>query len=186
MYVFEALSRHFSHGWSDAYPPVHFYLLGMAASPLLLLNALDRITFDGAAYTLFVVIARLVSIVMAAGIVAAACVCGTRAFGRRAGLIAAALVAVTTPFVYNAKTANVDVPYLFWLAMSMVCYLACSRTGARGLRAVCRGGHAVGLHQGSGLRSVPAGARRHRRTDMASDRQADVRGRWREPSSIAG
>ena len=100
LYILDALSQHFSHGWYDAYPPVHFYLLTAAMSPMLLLNALDRITFDGApAYTLLVRISRLVSIAMAAGIVAAACVCGTRAFDRRAGLFAAAIVTLTAPFV---------------------------------------------------------------------------------------
>ncbi len=129
-YILDALSRHFSHGWYDAYPPVHFYLLAAAWSPLLTLSALDRLTFDGtAAYTTLVVISRLVSIAMAAGIVAAACVCGTRAFGPRAGLIAAAIVAVTAPFLYYAKTANVDVPYLFWWALSMVFYLQLLETG---------------------------------------------------------
>jgi hypothetical protein len=123
-YILSALSQHFSHGWYDAYPPVHFYLLSAAMSPMLLLNYLDRITFDGAvAYTLLVLISRFVSIALAAGMVAAACVCGTRAFGRRAGLIAAAMVAVTAPFLYYAKTANVDVSYLFWWALSMVFYL---------------------------------------------------------------
>ena len=34
-YIFDALARHFSHGWYDAYPPVHFYLLAAAWSPLL-------------------------------------------------------------------------------------------------------------------------------------------------------
>ena len=111
---------------------MQFYLLSAAWSPLLILSALDRLTFDGpAAYTALVVISRLVSVAMAGGIVAAACVCGTRAFGPRAGLIAAAIVAVTAPFLYYAKTANVDVPYLFWWALSMVFYLQLLETGRR-------------------------------------------------------
>jgi hypothetical protein len=129
-YIFDALSQHFSHGWYDAYPPVHFYLLTAAWSPLLLLSALDRLTFDStAAYTALVVISRGLSLAMAAGIVAAACACGTRAFGPRAGLIAAATVALTAPFLYYAKTANVDVPYLFWWALSMLFYLQLLETG---------------------------------------------------------
>lgn len=123
-YILDALQQHFSHGWYDAYPPVHFYLLVIAWSPLLLLSWLDRLTFDGAtAYTTLVVISRLISIAMAAGIVAATCVSGTIAFGRRAGVIAAAIAALTTPLLYYAKTANVDVPYLFWWALSLVFYL---------------------------------------------------------------
>ena len=48
---------------------------------------------------------------------------GTRAFGPRAGLLAAGIFALVAPFLYYAKTANVDVPYLFWFAVSMVLYL---------------------------------------------------------------
>jgi hypothetical protein len=155
-YILDALSRHFSHGWYDAYPPVHFYLLSAAWSPLLILSALDRLTFDGtAAYTALVVISRLVSVAMAGGIVAAACVCGSRAFGPRAGLIAAAIVAVTAPFLYYAKTANVDVPYLFWWALSMVFYLRLLATGrlrdyvffaAAATLSVCTKDQAYGLY----------------------------------------
>ena len=92
---------------------------------------------------------------MAAGMVAAACVCGTRAFGRRAGLIAAAIVALAAPFVYYAKTANVDVPYLFWWALSMVFYLRLLETGrtrdyvafaAAATLSVCTKDQAYGLY----------------------------------------
>jgi hypothetical protein len=154
-YILGALSQHFSNGWYDAYPPVHFYLLSAAISPLLLLNVLDRITFDGWGYWALVLISRAVSLAMAAGMVASACVCGTRAFGRRAGLIAAATVALTAPFLYYAKTANVDVPYLFWWALSMVFYLRLLETGdmrdylafaAAATLSVCTKDQAYGLY----------------------------------------
>jgi hypothetical protein len=123
-YVMDGLSQHFSHGWFDAYPPWHFYILLVAMSPMLLLSYLGRITFDGVGvYTLLVVIFRLVSVAAAAGTLIATCLCGTQAFGRRAGLFAATILGLTTPFLYYAKTANVDVPYLFWFALSLVFYL---------------------------------------------------------------
>jgi len=155
-FILDALSRHFSHGWFDIYPPVQFYILTAALSPMLLLNYLDRINFDGAVgYTLLLLISRLVSVAMAAGTVAAACVCGTRAFGRRAGVIAAAIVALATPFLYHAKTANVDMPYLFWWAVSMVFYLRLLETGrigdyvlfaAAGTLSICTKDQAYGLY----------------------------------------
>jgi hypothetical protein len=123
-YVLGGLAQHFSHGWFDAYPPFHYYVLSAASSPALLLNALGRISFETVGgYTLLVVISRLVSITAALGVVIATCVCGAYAFGRRAGLWAAAIIALTTPFVYYSKTANVDVPYLFWFALSLVFYV---------------------------------------------------------------
>jgi hypothetical protein len=130
-YIFDGLSQHFSHGWFDAYPPVHFYLLTAAWGPLLLLSWMDRITFDGVVgYGALVLTSRVVSLVMGAGLVVAAGICGTRAFGRRAGVIAAGIVALSAPFVYYAKTANVDVPYLFWWALSMIFYLQLLDRGA--------------------------------------------------------
>jgi hypothetical protein len=116
-------SRHFSHGWFDKYPPLHYYVLTSALSPMLLLQSLG-VNIDGVVgETLMIVIWRLVSVVAGMGIVIATCLCGTQAFGRRAGLFAAAAFAVVTPFVYYSKTANFDVPYLFWFALSLVFYL---------------------------------------------------------------
>jgi len=123
-YVLYGLSQHFSQGWYDWYPPLQFYVLTMAMSPLLLLQSLGRISIDSAlGYTLALLVCRLASIAAGVGILIATCLCGIQAFGRRAGIFAAAIVALTTPFVYYSKTANVDVPYLFWSACSLVFYL---------------------------------------------------------------
>ena len=79
------------------------------------------------------------------------------------------MFALVTPFVYYAKTANLDVPYLFWFALSLVFYLRAARwpehcatvVGVRGVR------DAGDLHEGSGVRPVPADAVRHRPADVA-------------------
>jgi hypothetical protein len=122
--VLDALSQHFSHGWYDRYPPFHYYLLTAAYSPLLLLDWLGRIDLGAAAPSLIaIVIGRLVTIAMGVGTVLAAYVCGAHAFGKRAGVFAAAIVALIAPFVYYAKTANVDVPFFFWVSVSFVFYV---------------------------------------------------------------
>jgi hypothetical protein len=140
-YVLEALSQHFSHGWFDAYPPFQYYVLTVAMSPVLLLSYLGRLTVDGASvHTFLLVVFRLLSVAAAAGTVIATFLCGTHAFGSRAGLFAAGILGLTTPFLYYAKTANVDVPYLFWFALSLVFYLRlldASRTEDYVLFAVC-------------------------------------------------
>jgi hypothetical protein len=122
--IFYAVAQGFSHGWWDRYPPLHFYLLTVAYSPLLLLERLGGVNLQSsAAYTLVAVIGRLVSV--AAGVVTLVAVyaTGARAFGRRAGLYAAAMLALAAPFVYYAKTANLDVPYVCWFALSLLFYL---------------------------------------------------------------
>jgi hypothetical protein len=123
-YVLDGLSQHFSHGWFDAYPPFQYYVLTVAMSPVLLLSYLGRLTVDSAdVHTFTVVIFRLLSVAAAAGTLIATFLCGSHAFGRRAGLFAAGILGLTTPFLYYAKTANVDLPYLFWFALSLIFYL---------------------------------------------------------------
>jgi hypothetical protein len=123
-YVLDGLSRRFSQGWFDVYPPFHYYVLSVAISPMLLLQYLGRLSlYNTVSYTLVVVIFRVVGVAAGLGTVVATCLAGTLAFGRRAGLFAAAIMALTTPFVYYSKTANVDGPYLFWYALSLVFYL---------------------------------------------------------------
>ncbi len=122
--LLDGLALHYSHGWFDAYPPFHYYLLSTVISPTLLLTWLGRLDLYGeSTYTLLMLSCRLVSIAAACGIVIAVCMSATRAFGPRAGVLAAAVFALVAPFVYYAKTANVDVPYIFWFAVSMVIYL---------------------------------------------------------------
>ena len=60
---------------------------------------------------------------MAAGALVAVFLTAAELFGRRAGLFAAIVLALTTPFVFYAKTANVDLPYVFWFAVSLMFYV---------------------------------------------------------------
>ena len=122
--VLSALSRGFSNGWYDRYPPFHYYVLTAAYSPLILFESLGRIDLGGEpTYTVLAVLGRLVTAVASAGTIIAVYACGARAFGTRAGLFAAAMLALVAPFVYYAKTANLDVPYVFWFSLSLLFYL---------------------------------------------------------------
>lgn len=114
----------FAHGWFDRYPPFHFYVLTAAFSPLLLLERLGRIDLSASTpFAVLTLVGRLVSLAAGVGTLLAIYSCGARTFGQRAGIFATAVFAVVTPFVYYAKTANLDVPYLFWFAVSLVFYL---------------------------------------------------------------
>jgi 4-amino-4-deoxy-L-arabinose transferase-like glycosyltransferase len=127
-YVMGGLQQHFSHGWFDAYPPLHYFVLTVAMSPFMAVSWCCGISLDDS-YTRMVLVNRLVSVAAGAGIVAATCAAGEQAFGRRSGLWAAGIMALTTPFVYYAKTANVDVPYLFWFSLSLVYYVRVLKGG---------------------------------------------------------
>ena len=155
-YVLDGMSQHFSHGWFDKYPPFQYYVLTVAMSPMLLLSYFGRISVDGpGVHTFMVVTFRLLSVAAAAGTLIATCLCGTRAFGKTAGLFAAGILGLTTPFLYYAKTANVDVPYLFWFALSLVFYLRLLDTprtrdyvlfAATAALAICTKDQAYGLY----------------------------------------
>src|SRR5262249_12997044 len=54
------------------------------------------------------------------GVVLFVYLCGLRLVGETAALLAAGVVAVMAPFVFYAKLANVDVPYLFWWMVSLL------------------------------------------------------------------
>jgi fibro-slime domain-containing protein len=122
--VLIGLSQRFTNGWFDRYPPFHFYVLSAVFSPWLLLKSLGWIrvsdTFEIGALVLF---SRLASVIAGVGTLLAVYVCGADAFSKRAGLFATATFALLTPFVYYAKTANPEVPYIFWFALSLVFYV---------------------------------------------------------------
>src|SRR5581483_4044889 len=154
--VFVALSRRFSHGWFEAYPPFQYYLLTAAMSPLLLLERLGRLSLGTlAADTAILAMYRIISLLAALGLLMAVCICGTKAFGRRAGVFAAAIMALAPPFVYYAKTANVDMPYMFWFAVSLIFYLRILDGGTMrdfvlfavfGMLSICTKDQAYGLY----------------------------------------
>ncbi len=129
-HVVGGLERGFSGGWHEKYPPLHYYLLTAAYSPALLLDkigVLDIRNLTG--YTLLIVIGRLLSLAMAAGCVVLVDKCGREMLDRRAASMAALITALITPFVYYAKTANLDVPYLFWFLASLYFYLRVRASG---------------------------------------------------------
>lgn len=118
--VYEALLAHYSGGWFNRYPPLLFYVLSLVDGPVLLLRSSGWLPLSPVAeeVTLFV-LGRLVSVLAAAGTLVAVYACGVRAFGRRAGVAAAAALALLAPFVFYAKAANPEIPYTFWFALSL-------------------------------------------------------------------
>ena len=72
---------------------------------------------------------RIVSLFLASGILIACYLSGRALGGRMAGLAAAVLTALLLPFVYYAKLANLDIPYLFWFSWAMMFYARILATG---------------------------------------------------------
>jgi len=116
--------RHFHH-----YPPLHMALLTLISLPWIGLavgrsatgiDALRAELVKPLYMTGIEVGARLVAAAMAIAIVRSTMVLWERWAGRRAGIVAGAIVAANAVFVFYAHTGNLEVPYLFWLALSFV------------------------------------------------------------------
>jgi hypothetical protein len=154
--VLTALEQHFSHGWFDRYPPLHFQLLSVLFGPWLIAFSRGWFELSGQdQLVLLTLISRLVSVAASAGTVAATYACGALAFGRRAGLFAAAMLALVPMFVFYSKTANPEAAYVFWFALSLVFWLRWRRTfalkdvvrlAAAATLAICTKDQAYGLY----------------------------------------
>ena len=123
--VLDGLGQRFSDGWSGKYPPVHYYLLATLYAPFSVTAAIGLTdVWSPHTYILLVLLARAVSVLMACGMVYVIYLCGVELYRSRfVGILAAFLVATMPPFVYHAKTANLDVPYLFWFSLSLLYYV---------------------------------------------------------------
>ena len=129
--AFKGLLQLFSHGWYDKYPPLHYAVLSAAGAPVLFLSSLGLVDLQMAvpyvratpSYVALVLIGRLVSLALGAATVGVVYRCGLELCGRRGAAFAALTTALMVPFAYYSKMANLDVPYLFWFAVSLFAYI---------------------------------------------------------------
>ncbi|HYM25247.1 MAG TPA: PA14 domain-containing protein, partial [Vicinamibacterales bacterium] len=120
--LLSGLARSFAHGWYHRYPPAMFYALSLVYSPWLLLRSFGWFAVASATdKTILFVLGRLVSVAAGAGTLVALYACTARTLGKRPGVGAAAAMATLTTFVFYAKFANPELPYLFWFAVSLAC-----------------------------------------------------------------
>lgn len=130
--VLAGLRQRFSGGWHERYPPLHYYALALAYAPDLAAQPPDperplpmprqeRLMRAG----------RGLSLVFWAGLLAGVYVLGRELIGGPGGLLAALLTALALPFVYYAKLANLEVPYLCWWTWSLLFYVR-ALAGRRG------------------------------------------------------
>ena len=127
--VLDGMAHWFSNGWFSPYPLFHHYVVAVFYLPTLGIEWLRGTAFDvWGRHVALVVSGRFVSVLMAGGTLVAVYLVAADLFGRRAALFASIVLGLTAPFVFYAKTANVDGPYVFWFAVSLVFYLRLLRT----------------------------------------------------------
>jgi Dolichyl-phosphate-mannose-protein mannosyltransferase len=123
--VLEGKARGFSSGWHSKYPPLQYYLLTAVYAPILRPVHSPAPSSPAAGvpddtYARLFLASRGLSLLMAAGFLMAVFLAARRVAGAPAAFFAAALVATVPPVVLYAKLANLDVPSLFWWAVSLV------------------------------------------------------------------
>ena len=106
------------------YPPFHFLVLRVCFLPARALLAIPGIRENHkVASTLFILTARLVSVAMALGVLALLRAIGRRLWDESAGAAAALLFILSPVTLYYARNANLDIPYVFWLAAALLVYV---------------------------------------------------------------
>lgn len=127
--IVPALDLAFAHGFYDHYPPGYFYVLGLLTLPFSVAawaGALDLWT-DQVTMTLAAVY-RGTAVLSGLAIVYLTYRCALEAFGRRGAAIWAAFAAAVIPnFVYLAKLAKPEVPYLAPFMAAMLYYVRALR-----------------------------------------------------------
>ena len=152
------------------YPLMHSFTVSLAYTPYLAyLWVTDQFNTISAGYPyglmdpvstlqVLALIARLVSVLMAVGIVVAAYDAARTLWDHRTGILTAVLVMVSFPMFYYSRTGNVDVPVLFFTALALAAF---ARSIARGFtlgRAVWLGifvGFALGTKEPSFASFLP-------------------------------
>ena len=106
------------------YPPLHYDLLRGLYKPVRVAAAdgilsLSDVSLRGALQTM----GRTLSSLMATATVLLIYLSAGRLMDRPAPLVSAAVVALSAPFVYFAKTINLEAPYLFWFSLALYFFL---------------------------------------------------------------
>lgn len=125
------LGSGFRAPWASLYPPVAYYLWTPLA---LIMSAADErhglATWENPGAMHLHLGMRLVSVLMGTGALASTYLIVQQWFGRVEALVAVWMGGLGVCFLYYTKTANVEVPYLYWLMLAFVVFSAFVRTGA--------------------------------------------------------
>lgn len=113
-------TEHLLDGWANRYPPLHYYLLGSIWRPLLeLLHGVGVVASAGELRYWLFLLGRSLSVLLATATVYLVYRTARMTFDRPTSTLAALSCAVVAPFVYYAKTMNLEAPYLFWFVFSL-------------------------------------------------------------------
>ncbi len=144
------LSRIFSFGYFNKYPLVHQVILAVCNLPVVIAAMINSnmmeglnlhrllLTIRSTPYaTALIVIDRMVSVFMGAGIVYMVFRSSRELFGRRAALLASIIVSLNAILNFHAHVAKVEVPYLFWSMLALHSLIMITRGGTARDYVIC-------------------------------------------------
>lgn len=151
----KAISPRTITGWHARYPPLHFAVLAGLSWPYR-----AWVGRGGAAYgpddiVRLTYFARVLSLLMALAAVYLLYLAAGEIYGRRRAFFAAFAMVSVAPFVYYAKMANLDAPYICWFALSLLFFVRVLKRhrmrdyllfAAAAAAAVCTKDQAYGLY----------------------------------------
>ena len=150
------LERWFVGGWYHRYPPLHFYLLALVHLPLIAADRLDMMDFwSPTGLGQAARMGRALTVAMSVGTAALVYLIARTTLSIRAAVLASLWWVLGLTVVYYAKVTNLDMPYTFWFAVSLLGYvraLTSNRVGdyvlfaAGAVAAVCTKDQAYGLY----------------------------------------
>jgi len=156
--VLSELSNLLSTGradWYVAYPLFHYLVLAVAYVPYLALATMTgRLSAPGpefpygfadpvSAFVALNAIGHAVTVLMGCVTVMAVFVLGRRLLGVKGALIAATIALCSAPFMFYARTGNLDVPALCWTILAFVALERCWTDGLTPARAIACGSFAA-------------------------------------------
>ena len=148
--VYQTLAHSTAERWL-AYPLQHHFLLVAAYSPYFVWLKLNGqflqpsgvypfgLVDPVSAFRVITLIARLVSVFMAAGCVMIAYLIGSILWDKKTGILAATITLLAYPMFYYTKTANLEVPYLFWTSLGLLVFARILTSGMSVKRAAWLG-----------------------------------------------
>ena len=150
----QAINPRTINGWHTRYPPLHFALLQGLSAPLRF--AAGHQWFDSKhLLTVLMVFSRLTSLAMALVTLWLLYRAAREVLDERAALWTVFILASVAPYVYYAKMANLDAPYVMWFTLSLWMFLRILREhrmrdyvvfAAAAAAAVCTKDQAYGLY----------------------------------------
>ena len=131
-YVLEGMRRGLSGERFVLYPPLHFYLLYAVYSPAVILAHVGWLDLDHpATENMLFLEGRLLSATLSVGVIVAVAALARRLAGATAAWGAALWLGLTVQFVFYSKTANAEIPYVFWFLISILFLISWRDSGAR-------------------------------------------------------